>query len=327
MIFMKIKFIIIALSFALLMLPQLSGAGSLQVGVSPARIDMGELEPGSVNYGSFSLVTESGDEILVRLGALSGSRDVFMRPEYIQFANISSDYDVRGWVSFPANPVVIKPQNRTLETLGGGISGWRGAGFTVSVPADAEPCYYAFQIQPMPYTNAAYDTGVNIAALTLVSVVFRVPGNCLRTGSIIDIRDGGGPGGNIALNTYFRNTGSATISAQVSEMRAYGGNSTILAAAHSGAKPIAPGQIGVLSSYFNFGALEAGKSYNITSTVSWGSGSDTKSALLTLEYKKPAETITPPPAADWRAYLPRATTLIIIIIIIAAAYFIYKREE
>ena len=311
--------------FSLFLLIDASFARDLQVGVSPTRIDLGALAQGSETYSSFSLVTQSQDEILVNLGAIPAGRDAYNKPQNAPLANFSSDADPSGWVSFPANPVVIKPINRSLETLGGSISGWRGAGFNVRVPNDAEPCYYAFQIRPTPYAGAAYETGVSIAAITVVTVFFKVPGACVRDGAILDIQQGAGASGNVEIDTYFKNTGTATINAQVTEMKVYAENGTEISVSKSGAQKLAPGKTVAFPIDFSPQLLEVGKAYRVVSTVSWGTKSVTKSVLLTIErIESPAGAEVP--AAEKGGFLAFSgiKLLILIIIILAVSYWVYK---
>jgi len=304
-----------------------SFARDLQVGVSPTRIALGEIAPGSEAYSAFSLVTQSQDEILVGLGAIPAGRDAYNKPENAPLSNISSDADPSGWVSFPANPVVIMPINRSIETLGGSISGWRGAGFNVHVSKDAEPCYYAFQIRPTPYAGAAYETGVTIAAITVVTVFFKVPGTCIRDGAILDIQQGISASGNIEIDTYFKNTGTATIDSHVTELKIYAENGTEVAASMSGAQKIGPGKTTAFPIDFSPRLLEVGKTYRAVSTVSWGTKSATKSVLLTIERIEIPTGAAIPAADDGGVWaFSGIRLLILILIILAASYWVYKRD-
>lgn len=315
------------LLFLLFFIPSVSFARDLQVGVSPNRIDMGEIAPGSESYTSFSLVTQSREEILVRLGALYADRGVFDKPENLRFRNISSDQDASGWVKFPANPVVIIPANESMKTLGGSINGWRDAGLSVRVPENAEPCYYSFQVKPTPYIAAAYDTGVNIAAVTVVTVFFKVPGNCVRAGAILDIQQAESTGREIAIDTYFKNTGNATVFAEVADIKAFYENGTEAASSQSGPLLVRPGATVALRSIFPQGALSQGRTFRIESTVSYGSGSDTKSVMISIEEPKAAaEAVAFESKGKFGAYLPAILAILLIIAILYVSYKLYKKE-
>ncbi len=296
----------------------------LQAGVSPLVLDLGTLEPGASTVGSFFIVTSSDDEILVALSSQPTGPDFFKKPEYAGIANKISEEDSSGWAFFPSNPYVLKPQNESLRTAAGSISDWKRVNFVLNVPKNAEPCNHAFQVRPSPYIAREFGNGVNIVAVTAITVKFLVQGECNIDGRILDIMQNENAR-DVQVNVYFQNTGTATVSAYVPEIAVYFENGTKADSQPSGNSVVKPGETTIFSAGFAPAKFLFGQKYVVNATVFYGANSTSKEAVLAIHEPKPApvqgQAITGGNAGGYNYAF-----LIILLIIIAIAYYVYRDD-
>ena len=177
------------------------------VGVSPPYIDLGEVERGETKSVKFYIISPSNDEMLVKLIEHQDNMDFIKSYSPILIANYSEE-DVSNWIRYFFNPVVLKPQAQPLQTAIGKVTNWREINFLLSIPKNAEPGYHSFSIQPEPefVGQVGGQVGVGIVAVTKVNIIFRVPGEAIRRGEIVDVL---GEGNKVRI--FFKNTGTVTM--------------------------------------------------------------------------------------------------------------------
>jgi hypothetical protein len=203
---MKFGLLVMAFFIFSAFLINISFAQNFNVGVSPGSIDLGYVEKGSTKLVDFYIITPSEETLLVKL-----------EPERVldsSFVNSnSSEEDVIKWINIINNPVELKPNNETLQTLGGLIKGQRQVSFLIEIPENAEPGEHIVSIKPVPsaYSEATSPVGSVIVAITSIKIFFDVIGDAVRNGVILDVQVGNYNGNQLELNTYFQNTGTVTL--------------------------------------------------------------------------------------------------------------------
>ncbi|NOQ55831.1 MAG: hypothetical protein GQ477_03410 [Nanohaloarchaea archaeon] len=297
-------------------------AKELQVGVSPLMLDLGTVGKGESVVGSFFIVTSSKDEIVVKLKSSRSNFDFFKKKENIDIVHYVSEEDSSGWVYFPENPYVLKYEDDQLNTKSGTISDWEKVNFVLNVPDDADSCYHAFKIEPIPYATKEEGTSVDIIAMVAITVKFKVEGDCEVRGEILDIMQDSSSK-YIDIGVYFKNTGTATVSLFSPEVMILYENGTLLDKTRSGYLYVAPGDIGVLNARFNPNKVHPGN-YLLNSTVAYGANTTSKQVTLTIEEPKIIDaTVSVPVTTDGINY----NFFLLFAIIILIAYKIYKRDN
>ncbi|MCC5994163.1 MAG: hypothetical protein LM587_01020 [Candidatus Aenigmarchaeota archaeon] len=204
---MKKGILILFVFIASLFFSKISLSQQYTVGVSPPIIDLGDVNRGETKNVKFYIVSPSNEEMLVHLIQYPDNLDFVRAYNSSIIANYSEE-DVSSWIKYFSNPVPLKPQTQPLQTPIGKITNWREISFLLSIPNNAEPGYHSFGIQPEPeFTGqAGGQVGVGIIAVTKVNVIFRVPGEAIRSGEIIDAL---GEGNKVRI--FFKNTGTVTM--------------------------------------------------------------------------------------------------------------------
>ncbi len=108
---------------------------SSTVGVSPGKIDLGNVERRSTKLVNFYIITPSNETLLVKLEIERVNLDNI---EDKIISNLSEE-DITSWVKIMNNPVELKPTNNTLKTVGGLIKGQKQISFLIEIPKNAEP--------------------------------------------------------------------------------------------------------------------------------------------------------------------------------------------
>jgi hypothetical protein len=306
---------IFALVILIFFLFESSSATEFIVGVSPATINLGKLERGENKIVNFNVVTPSTETLIVSLEAEQGNLDFFSREAYKNFTYNYSEEILTGWVEFLNNPVELKPSNEVLKTVGGEIKGWREVSFILTVPKDAEPGYHLIKIKPIPAVPSENlgQAGARVVALTNVNVLFYIPGDAIRDGVILDVVPGNYVGNRLEIYTYFKNTGTVTISARAyHEIIANNSVSNI----SSSTELVKPGETKILKSYLDV-YKDMPQEIEIKTTVNYVTG-----------FKYKASKISLPPAVAQYVTIPKYQIpwwmIVIIIIIIASSILFYK---
>jgi hypothetical protein len=227
-------------------------AAEYAVGVSPPIIDLGDVDAGETRIVKFFIVTPSTEPLLVYLEGERGSIDFFTsKPRYTPLLANLSEEPVVGWLEFLKNPTELRPQNKSVGIPSGQLAGWQEVSFLLNVPKDAEPGIHLFKITPYPSTPSENlgPVGARMVAVTAITIIFNVPGRALRDGVILDSTAGKFTQSNLEINTYFRNTGSDTVSVKaVQEVFVNGSWVSNLTSAVDIAKP---GETRLLKTYLD----------------------------------------------------------------------------
>jgi len=252
------------------------------VGVSPAVIDLGEVEAGSTKIVKFFLVTPSTEPLLVYLEAEEGNLDFFSRDQYKQLVFNYSEEPTANWVEFLSNPVEIKPSNESLRIGAGEIKGWKEISFLLNVPEKAEPGYHLVKVKPLPRvpSEAIGQAGARVVAVTSVSILFKIPGEAKREGVILDVTQGKYFGDRLEINTYFQNTGSVTLSAKAFQS-IFNGNE-LIENLTSPFQFVKPGEVAILKTFLPLNKISPGK-FEVFTTVDFATNSTSKISTLTIE--------------------------------------------
>ena len=299
--------------FSIFLLTSISLAVELIVGVSPPVLNLGEIERGTTKIVKFYLVTPSSEPLLVSLQAEKGNLDFFARDEYKNIIFNYSEEESATWVEFLKNPVELAPINETLQTKGGIVRGWREISFLLNVPKNAESGYHLIKINPYPFVPSEVlgQAGARVVAITSLSVLFNVPGEARREGLILDVVPGSYIGNRLEINTYFKNTGSVTISARATQAVLKDGN--VIVNLSSSTELVKPNEIKILKTLLPLDGISFGN-YDIITSVSYVTGLTEKNSTITIS--PPLAPLAPPPEFPY--------WIIILILIIAIAIGIYK---
>lgn len=311
---MRLGFIL-SFIFSMLLISSISFAAlEFSIGVSPPIIDVGSVEQGSTKIVKFYLVTPSTEPLLVYLESEPGSIDFFNRAKYASIVYNYSEENVVSWAEFLKNPIELTPSNETLKTKGGEINGWREISFLLNVPENAEPGYHLMRIKPVPTVpnEVLGQTGARVVAIVGVNVLLNVLGDANRDGFILDVTPGNYIGNKLEIDTYFKNTGTVTISASASQ-NIYNSDESI-ANISSSRDLIKPGEVKILKSLLPTKGVSSGD-FDVFTTVSYSTGSVSKNSTITIS--PPAIIALQPQVFPW--YI-----IILIIVILALAIWIYR---
>lgn len=281
----KIRFFVFLVIFFTFFLQKTFAAKEFSVGVSPSIIELGEVYPDSSKPVSFFIVTASDETVLVYLEPRDAQIDFFNKPNYNEYVNFYSEESTTGWIQTFSNPVELKPSGE-ISTLGGSVKGWREVNFLLNIPKNAEPGYHLVKIFPKPAlpTGAIGQVGVQIAAITPVTILFKVPGNVIRQGKILDITTGRQIGNNLELLTHFINTGTVTISARANDIKIYDKDGSLKASLASGTKTIRPGEKYVFTAMLPLNDIKDGD-YLVSSNVNFVTGDVQKNSTVKIYTK------------------------------------------
>ncbi len=294
----------------------------LTVGVSPATLDLGEVEPGTSKIARFYLVTSSEEKFFVYMNPRKGLIDTFMTSKYKDFVNNYSEEDVSSWVEFLSNPVELKePRERQNTESGVPITGAREIIFILQVPDDAEPGYHSGSINVNPTTFEGSPSMIAIKAVVPLKFIFKVSGEAIREGRILGITSGNyGVDDKLHVNVYFQNTGTVTMGVRPGSVTIFDERGP-LDSLPTNFDYVKPGETKTFSGFWFPGDIELGE-YNTTAKLDYVTGSAFKRSTIDV-YKRP----TPPvgKVVEEEFVFPWwATVLIFIIVAIIALYIYYK---
>ncbi|MBN2202768.1 MAG: hypothetical protein JW700_01085 [Candidatus Aenigmarchaeota archaeon] len=285
--------------------------GAANVGVSPGSFNMGQVVPGTTEVVDFYIVTASEETLLVQL-----------EPETVIFDTVAlknnfSEENVLSWIDIINNPVELEPEYDVLETEGGNINSHRKVSFLLKIPRDAEPGDHMFKIKPIPLSDQGDigNVGSKVVAITSVKVMFKVPGDAVRKGAILDVELGNDNENSVEIKTYFQNTGSVTISAKGLQ-RLYDKEGNLVGELQLAKKYIEPKQIATFKGILSTKGIEA-EDYDVYTIIDYGTGEIEKSSKITLSK---ATTMAIKQEGDM-------TIFILIILILIVSIIIYRRAK
>ena len=311
---MKFRFltIFIIIFFVIFSLPSLSQS----VGVSPVRINLGEVEGGSTKLVNFYIISPSEKTLLVKLEPERPNLDSIGK----DFITNLSEEDISPWIKVINNPVELRPVNETLKTTGGLIRGQREISFLIEIPNNSEPGYHVIDIKPVPLESpeTTAPVGGRVVAVVSVKVLFDIIGNALRRGIILDTETGNYIGDRLEINNYFQNTGTVTISASGTQ-KIYDKEGNLKEVLFLSKKYIKPREIKAFRGLLPTTGLSLGD-YDVYTVIDYTTGKAEKSSTITLT--------TPPPTilavkAGEEIFIP--LLIIIIIVIFVISVIIYRR--
>jgi hypothetical protein len=290
-----------------------SFAISLNVGVSPGILDLGELERGTTNLVKFYVITVSEEPLLVYLEPEEGRLE-FFNNHYNNLIFNYSEENVAKWVKFLSNPVELKPQNETLKTSYEAIKGWREVNFLLEVPKDAEPGYHLIKIKPVPSapSGIAGRVGARVVTITSINIFFKVPGDAKREGIILDTVPESYTPNELGIDTYFQNTGTTTITAKAIQ-KIYDKDSNFITEISSAEEFVKPKEVKTLKGFLPVTGISFGD-YNVFTTVSYTTDSAYKNSTISIT---PEILVAKPKAEEFPLW-------IFIVIIIIFAIIIYR---
>jgi hypothetical protein len=250
---MKPRNIIVGFMFLYLLLNSVS---AVSVGTAPGVYDLGELDPGTSVAFRFYLITNSKNDMLVSLSYIPVHHDMYYRSESTRYKFLSkeaSQEDITSWVEIVRNPLLLSPARLKVVNLpgGGAVKANEEADIILHIPEDADPGYHAGAISLSPSIAAGgAGTGVMTIAVTRFIFVFRVSGDAKREGQIMAIMGDRVDERKARIDVLFKNTGTCSMSATVSELKLYDKFGKEVANLKSGIGLVKPDKIKALSAYW-----------------------------------------------------------------------------
>lgn len=277
----------------------LVSASAVSVGTAPGVYDLGELDPGTNVAFRFYLITNSQNDMLVTLSYIPVHYDTYQRSVtsgYRFIAEEASQEDISSWVEIVRSPLLLSPERIMVVNLpsGGVIKANEEADIILHIPENADPGYHAGAINLGPQVaSGSRGTGVMTIAVTRFIFVFRVSGEAKRDGEIMTIIGDRLEENKAKIDVLFKNTGTCTLYARVTELRLYDKFGKQVANLQSGATLLRPNMIGSLSSYWTGNEMKPG-TYRAEAKVDYITGYDTMEASVEIPTTVKVRPIRPP---------------------------------
>jgi hypothetical protein len=226
-----------------------SNVSAVSVGTAPGVYDLGELKPGSNVAFRFYLMTNSQNDMLVTLGYAPVHQEMYSRMETTLYRFIpseASEEDISAWVEIPRNPLLLSPARSKVVYLSGGgvVNANEEADVILHIPENSDPGYHAGSIALNPQVVArGQGTGVLTVAVTRFVFVFRVAGDARRRGEVTAMIGDRTGEQEAKVDVLFKNTGTCTLSATVSELKLFNKFGEQVATLSSGTSIIRPNMI------------------------------------------------------------------------------------
>ena len=299
---------------------------SLSIGTAPGVLDIGEVKAGQTVYFKFYLTTNSKSDILVSMTPIPVHPDMYYRNQTRRYTFIpmeASQQDIKSWIKIINNPVILSPSHVKVVYLpnGGVVRANAEVNVELKVPKDAEPCYYAYSINLSPkLTAGGGGMGVTTIAVTRFIFVFKVKGNAVREGKIVDILADREGMTRARIDVLFKNTGTCTMRARVNPAKLYNNFGNLSTTLSSGYVLVPPTKTVVLSTYWNSPDVEEGD-YRVDATVDYTTGKTDMSKTVTIPkvITGRAAKVKMPCRIPWEVF-------VWIFILVAIIYFIKPRH-
>ncbi len=267
------KLLIIFFYFFLISTP-LVNSGSISLGISPDYLDLGEIESGESKIARFYVITHSNELFLVNLGSSRVTDTaMFNKDEYKDALQFYSEQDSSQWISFVNNPVKLLPPNEILEkTKGGGtIKGMREISFILKVPEDAEPGYHVGEINMDPQVVHGTES-IGIKSTMPMRYIFKVKGNAIRSGKILDVTTNGIRGTRLWLKIFYKNIGTVTTFIDNGNIIILNSDGKTIGSTSTNMGYVEPGSIKEFDGFIDYSYIEEG-TYPVKAKVSFLTGS------------------------------------------------------
>lgn len=229
---------------------------AVSVGTAPGVYDLGELDPGQNVAFRFYLITNSKNDMLVTLGYVPPHQDIFKKREtsrYMFIPEEASQEDISSWIEIPRNPLLLSPARTKVVYLSGGgvVKANEEADIILRIPENADPGYHVGSIGISPkLVTQGRGTGVTTIAVTRFVFFFRVSGKAERKGEVTTIIGDRIAENEAKIDVLFKNTGTCTLSAYVSELKLYDKFGEHVATLKSGMSLVRPNMIAPLSTFW-----------------------------------------------------------------------------
>jgi hypothetical protein len=273
--------------FIILLVAPAVYAVDFNVGVSPSKIDIGNVNAGDQKIAKFDIFTVSDEPLLVYLGSESGRFD-FFNVGYKEMMDSFSEEQTSSWAEFIKNPVDIDTTTRKAGRS------WTEVTVLINVPKDAEPGFHVLYVVPTPATYGKVEApiGTMIVSIAKIPIMLNVAGDARREGVILDSTAHGYSDGRFKMKTFFKNTGTVTIYA-TARNQIYDMNRTLMGEYDSSGASVAPGATAVLEAPVNQKFSEG--DYNADTIVKFTTGQAEKTGAISLRgnaitAEAPAET-------------------------------------
>lgn len=316
---MKKRFWLIFVSLVLFI--EIAYSGNINVGVSPEYLDLGEIKPGNSKIARFYIASTSDELFVVDLGPSKGSDAFFKREKYKEFIEFYSEEDISLWISLLENPIKLASADENIGKTKSGVSikGMKEATFILKVPNNAEPGYHTGYIHLSPRYLPDSKSTISLMSIVPMSFIFKVDGNAVRSGEILDVVNKGDVEGRLWLKVFFKNNGTVTETIDKGNIEIYN-NNVLIGTTTTSRGIVKPNEIKELDSFLDYKYLKEG-SYKAKVKVSFVTGETNWEGDITIS-KKPE--IVSPKVVETGGSSKPWKTIIILLSIIAIVYIILK---
>ena len=313
------KSLILSIMFFLILIP-LTNSSSISLGISPGYLNLGEIEPGDSKIARFYVITPSDELFLVYLGSSQATDMLIFNLFDEDLLPFYSEEDPSSWINFINNPVKLLPPNETLEkTEGGGIvKGMREISFIIKVPENAEPGYHIGEIHTDPQVATGIES-VSIKSTIPIKYIFKVKGNAVRSGEILDITTNNIKGDRLWLKIFYKNTGNVTTFVDSGNIVILNNEKRAIGSIPTTRGYVKPGDIKELDGFMDYSYIEEG-TYPVKAEVSFLTGVAKGESVITIV--KPSDIPTGKIVQEEKKF-PLWVVLALIIIVIL--YILFKR--
>jgi len=294
--------------------------GGISVGISPAYLNLGEVEPGQSKIARFYLVTSTKEKMIVHLGSSKGDMNIYGREEFEGLIRYHSEEDVSSWVEFLNNPSELLPPDKVPGELN--VGQLREVTFILKIPESAEPGYHTGIIHMDPKIVRSEEADVYVKSIVPLAYIFKVKGDAIRSGNVIDIVQKEYSKEAIWVQIFYENTGTVTTYVNQGTLWFYDKDGKLVLEETTDARLVKPGEIKEFNSFIKVGEIEDGE-YDVEVTIGHRTETLTKKLKLDIVRQKPTQIQSGKVTGEqWKISWK---TILIILVIILIAYIILRR--
>lgn len=252
-------------------------------GITPTTAEKGVQERGDRFYASFYIISRENSDIDVEVQTAPGTFRHFKQLQPKKIDQFSEQACTDCFTFLKGDGTVT--DRGSLSSAGNSVKRWKPVEFFVDVPKDMEPGYHMMQVTPQP-TSGGSAGAVGIVSTASFPVIFRVPGDAVRSGKFLGIHAGRNNGENQEVVATFYNTGTVTIGADVDLIiETLEGNKTF----DAGRKTVGPEETATFNTYVSADMLPENKTFSAYAVADYNTGNATDTATV----KQQQETMTP----------------------------------
>ena len=299
---------------------------SISIGVTPGVVDLGEIERGSSKVADVFFTSRYGRDLILDLKVLRPEAS-FYQPTtrgYVFDSYKASEEDVSSWIRFLENPIVVSSERKTYTISGNTIVANGRATIVINVPKDAEPGYHLALISSeLREIGGMTGTGVTTVTMGQPIIVFKVPGDAVRSGKILFFDSPRISETKERIDVFFQNNGSVTMTVRIDELDIYDEDGNLIANLTSYKIRVAPGATVRLPSVWDVKDVKPGY-YEVKARVSWLTGEDVKEGFIQV---KPFITTTTVVEVPEKREVNLLWLIIVLTIIVLVFVFMIKRRQ